>query len=72
MTPYLNLSGTSGVRAYESGPDYIKVQFQNRSIYTYSYRGKAGPEHVEAMKTLASNGRGLGTYINKYVKYLYD
>lgn len=71
MERYRNLSGTSGVSAYETGPTYIKVQFSTGSVYSYSY-GKAGAAHVEQMKQLARSGSGPNSYINKYVKFLYD
>lgn len=72
MEKYKNTNGNSGVAAYEIGPDYILVQFFNTpGTYTYSYR-RAGRVHVENMKQLARNGSGLGTYINKNTKYLYD
>lgn len=72
MEIYRNLSDTSGVHSYEIGSEHIKVQFSGAArIYTYSYR-KAGRDHVEQMKQLARNGRGLQTYINKFVKYSYD
>jgi hypothetical protein len=72
MERYRNLSGNSGVIAYNIGPDYIQVQFSSSSrIYTYSYR-KAGSVHVENMKQFARNGSGLNSYINRYAKSLYD
>jgi hypothetical protein len=74
MQPYLDLSGTSGIRAFDPGPDFIDVQFHGREKpYRYSYRG-VGREHVEHMKKLAAAGRGLGTYINQHpeVKNGYD
>ena len=72
MERYRNASGDSGVSGYEIGPDYIAVKFSGTfRTYTYSYR-KAGRNHVEQMKILARNGSGLNTYINKYVKHLYD
>lgn len=72
MESYRNLGGDSGVSAYEIGENYIKVKFHgNYKIYTYSYR-KAGRNHVEQMKILARRGSGLNSYINMYVKYLYD
>jgi len=72
METYRNLSGNSGVQAYEIGPAYIIVKFSGTArTYIYSYR-KAGSDHVEQMKVLARQGRGLGTYINKYVRDLYD
>lgn len=70
MRSYGNVSGDSGVRAYELGADFIRVQFKDRGPYTYSYR-TAGRAHVETMKTLAQTGRGLSTYISRYVKDRY-
>ena len=72
MERYRNSRGDSGVLAYETGVDYIRVKFSGTSrIYTYSYR-KAGSVHVEHMKELARRGSGLNSYINRYVKNLYD
>jgi hypothetical protein len=62
----------SGISAYEIGDDYIKVKFSDRSeTYIYSYR-EAGKIHVENMKKLAKEGKGLNTYINQHVKDDYD
>ncbi len=72
MTIYRNRGGNSGVSAFEIGDDYIMVKFSGTSkTYTYSYR-KAGSTHVENMKNLAQDGRGLNSYIYRYVKHLYD
>lgn len=68
---YRNSGGDSGVSSYEIGIDYIKVRFSTGKIYTYSHR-KAGKRHVDQMKIVAQKGNGLNTYINKYVKDLYD
>ena len=57
--------------AYETGPDWIKIQFIDTEIYKYSY-AKAGRRHIEQMKSLAQKGIGLATYINQHVKNLYD
>jgi hypothetical protein len=71
MERYLNLSGCSGVEAFEIRKDYIKVKFANNpQIYTYSYTS-AKQHNVEQMKILASNGRGLNSYITKNVRYKY-
>jgi hypothetical protein len=67
MVRYRNSIGSSGVVAYEIGDDFIKVQFHDRKIYLYSYKS-AGSHHIEQMKALAARGRGLNSYINKYVK----
>jgi hypothetical protein len=72
MERYRNLGGDSGVSAYEIGSDYILVKFSGTArTYRYSYR-KAGQNHVENLKRLAQNGSGLNSYINNYVKNLYD
>jgi hypothetical protein len=49
MQSYKNLSGNSGVLAYESGNDYIKVKFHDGSIYLYNYI-RPGMQDVEIMK----------------------
>ena len=65
MESYKNLSGKSGVTAYEIGPDHIKVQFKhNPNVYTYSSRQIAHAK-IEQMKALAVVGQGLGTFINQ-------
>ncbi|RXK85713.1 hypothetical protein [Filimonas effusa] len=72
MKRYKNLSGNSGVLGYETGNAYIVVKFSGGDrTYTYSYEG-AGMRHVEKMKQLAAAGKGLSTYISKYVKDKYD
>ena len=74
MRPYLNLSGDSGVRAYDPGPDFIDVQFLDREK-PYRYRSeRVGRENVEQMKELAVAGRGLSTFISQHpeVKKGYD
>lgn len=72
MESYRNSSGDSGVSAYEIGTDYIAIKFSSTTkIYIYSHR-KAGYTHVENMKRLAQSGSGLNSYVNRYVKNLYD
>lgn len=63
MDSYHNLNGKSGVRAYEIGDTFIKVQFYTGKIYTYTY-SSAGSSNIETMKTLALNSQGLNTFIN--------
>jgi hypothetical protein len=65
MQPYMNLSGDSGVRAYEVGPNFIRVQFQNGDPYRYTYES-AGRDNVERMKQLAASGKGLSTFISQH------
>lgn len=64
---YANRSGNSGVVAYEIGPDFIQVKFQDGRVYAYTY-AKPGASQVEAMKALAASGKGLSTYISQEVK----
>ena len=65
MKPYENLSGNSGVEAYELGPDFIRVRFRSGGTYLYTYEN-VGEENVEKMKELAESGRGLATFINQH------
>jgi len=67
MERYKNLSGNSGVAAYESGPDYIKIKFREGGVYLYNY-SVTGRDNVERMKKVAEEGKGLSTFINKYVR----
>lgn len=67
MKPYKNLSGNSGVLAYEIGEDFIKVKFRKGGVYLYNY-SVTGRDNVERMKELAEKGRGLSTFISRYVR----
>lgn len=68
MKTYKNLSGDSGVVAYEIGKSFIKIKFDGESgIYTYDYK-RPGKEQVEHMKRLAVKGQGLSTYISQEVR----
>jgi hypothetical protein len=70
MRRYADLSGTSGVVAYEIGPDFIDVRFRGGDTYRYTH-ASAGAVHIEQMKKLAIAGRGLGTYISRHVREAY-
>jgi len=37
MERYRDINGDSGVLAYETGPDFIRVQFKDHSVYLYTY-----------------------------------
>ena len=67
MEPYRNLGGDSGIEAYEAGPDFIRVQFSDGSVYLYTY-DSAGSQNIEHMKQLAVNGQGLNSFINTTVR----
>lgn len=64
MQPYSNLSGRSGVVAFETGDGYIDVEFTNRNIYRYTNES-AGSGMIAHMHELAISGRGLATYISQ-------
>ena len=71
MEPYANLGGDSGVAAFESGTDFIRVQFTTGAVYVYSYES-CGQQHCETMKSLATNGHGLNSYIKRNVNNGYE
>ncbi len=66
MKRYANLSGNSGVTGYQPGDASIRVRFVNGDIYEYNARSP-GLEHVNNMLELAHAGRGLATYISRFV-----
>lgn len=66
MRPYGNRGGDSGVAAYETGPDYIRVQFTTGAVYLYTY-ASCGQRNCESMKSLADDGHGLHAFINSVV-----
>ena len=70
MEKYKNLNGQSGVKSYETGSDFIIIEFRNDSRYLYTYES-AGSKDIELMKSHAILGYGLNTFINKYVKDKY-
>jgi hypothetical protein len=67
MERYKDLSGHSGVIAFEIRADAIIVQFKEGGRYLYDGRAP-GLRHVHAMQRLAREGRGLATYINRHVR----
>ena len=70
MESYKNLSGHSGVAAYEIESDSIKVQFKDGHVYLYTY-ASANSGNVERMKSLAVAGSGLNSFINTSVRKSY-
>lgn len=71
MQKYNHLNRKTAIVAYESGFDFIRIQFQNNAQYLYTY-DSTGAGHVEKMKVLASRGTGLDTYINNHVREAYE
>jgi hypothetical protein len=70
MEAYRNLSGTSGVTAFEIRKDSIVVRFKDGDEYLYNHQAP-GREQVEHMKLLAQTGRGLSTYISRTIRNHY-
>jgi hypothetical protein len=68
---YKNLSGISGVVAYEIAQDSITVEFEDGGTYLYTYQS-TGSSSIEQMKTLAAAGRGLSTFIVEHVRKAYE
>ena len=64
MKHYGNLHGNSGIAAYETGSDFIRIRFTSGSTYLYTY-DSAYEEDIEAMKELAREGQGLTRFISE-------
>jgi hypothetical protein len=74
LKPYKH-EGSSGVKGYQSGADFIILEFENaakdrKRVYLYNYE-VPGKKHVETMKKLALEGKGLTGYKNKYFMFDY-
>ncbi len=67
MKKYKDITGNSGVTAYAIDSKSISVEFNHEAIYLYSY-ASAGKKTIEKMKRLATDGKGLSTYISQAVK----
>lgn len=67
MNRYHNLSGNSGVSAYQIENDAIIVEFTDGGVYEYNATAP-GIHHIGRMKEFAELGRGLATYINQFVR----
>jgi len=72
MTPYRNLNGDSNISSYEAAEDSILVVFKSGTHRNYLYNSvRPGTAIVEKMIELASQGRGLNSYISSVVKMRY-
>lgn len=70
MERYKNVQGNSGITSYSIGRDAIVVAFRGGHTYRYNH-AVTGKEHIQNMKKLARDGKGLSTYISRYVKDRY-
>jgi hypothetical protein len=69
LQPY-QTTRSSGIQSFKTGKGFIIIQFSDGTKYLYNY-DKPGRRHVEKMKAIAKEGKGLSTYINKYVRNNY-
>lgn len=75
-TIYKNISRISSVLEFEIFTTSITIKFINihqvgnlkYNCYNYSY-SSAGSNNVETMKSLARNGRGLNSFLNKNFRW---
>jgi len=68
--PYRNFAGDSPIRYFAVGPSFIRIWFEDGGGYEYDH-SRPGREHVNAMRRLAMEGRGLATYISRHVRANY-
>lgn len=71
MERYKNLSGASGVQAYDIGDQSITVRFNTGERYLYTDQS-AGADNIAEMQRLATLGSGLSTFISQVVKERYE
>jgi hypothetical protein len=57
--------------AYEMNADSITVKFAGGAVYLYTQQS-CGKKAIAEMKKRALAGRGLATYISRYVKDKYE
>lgn len=70
MPRYKNLNGNSRISAFETGDNFIKVQFTDGAVYLYD-TDSAGARNIEEMKRLAEKGSGLNSFIDVHVRKKY-
>ena len=71
MQRYKNISGESGVVAYQIGLGSIVVKFTGGDSYLYTKKS-AGAANVTQMQKLAQEGSGLSTFISQNVHDRYE
>lgn len=67
MQRYRDTDGESSILAYESGPDYLRVQFSDGSILRYT-TASVGPRHLDEMQRRATEGEALEQYLTMHAK----
>ena len=71
MPRYRNLTGDSGVVDYETTSDSITLTFVDGERYVHGPQ-RPGHAEVDRMKTLATLGRGLSTFVSQHVRDRYE
>ena len=71
MERYGNRTGKSGVIGFELVDDAIEIEFVGGERYRYGERAP-GRAHVANMRRRARMGRGLATYISRFVGDNYE
>ena len=71
MPRYKNLSGHSGVAAYETTTDSITLTFVDGGRYLYT-SVSVGRAALDRMIALAKAGRGLSTFVSQNVRENYE
>ena len=71
MVKYGNLSGRSGIVAFESKHGSIKIKFSDGNVYLYT-DSSTGASNIVQMKKLARQGVGLNTFISQSVRENYE
>ena len=71
MPHYKNLSGHSGVVAYETATDSITLTFTDGGRYLYT-SVSVGRAALDRMIALAKAGRGLSTFVSQHVRDRYE
>jgi hypothetical protein len=71
MPRYKNLSGHSGVVAYETTTDSITLTFTDGDRYVYT-SVSVGRAALDRMIALAKAGRGLSTFVSQNVRENYE
>ena len=70
--PYMNKGGDSNIEFYEEFHDHIIIWFRGTSKkYSWS-ASKVGNHHIQVMRGLANQGKGLNNYIKLHVQNDYD
>lgn len=70
MRRYKNISGDSGVVAYDIGDHSITIEFRGGDRYLYT-AASAGIANIVIMQRLACAGEGLCTFISEVVRDRY-